>query len=350
MQPQSRRRDLRWSDAMPGRFFDIQVKPSNVTVAPGKTQQITYEVTNQIGRPVMASFVIVPPEPGKAAWVTVTNSNTRQLAPAVKQDFTVSVTPPADAPQGDAQFGVFVKDQGDPERVFDPGPPFTVKVQGEAAPGPKPLPPQKWIIPVAIAAGLVVVAGVLWFALPRKHTLPNVIGLSQTVAAETLKAHGLTDSIAGTQNSPEKADGTVLRQEPADTGAARTDSLYKDKKLVRLTIAAPSVLLPDLRNLPLLAALDTSQKLTLLIGNLSPRVTSNPADTQKVLEQQPQPGRVPKGEKVTLTVGVLQPPADPGCKGIRCFLHGEVLKTITTVNTRGQNELSRIRPVLPTTP
>jgi hypothetical protein len=336
---------------MPGRFFDIQVKPSSVTVAPGKTQVLTYEVTNQIGRPVMASFVIVAPEPGKAAWATVTNSSTRQLVPAVKQDFTVSVAPPADAPQGaEAQFGVFVKDQGDPERVFDPGPPFTVKVQGEPEKVIEHEVHRKWIIPVAIAAGLLIVAAVLFFALRPKNTLPIVTGLPQAAAADTLKAHGLTDSIAGTQYSPDRADGTVLRQEPGDTAAAKTDSLYKEKKIVRLTIAAPSVTLPDLRNQPLRAALDTIQSLMLLIGDLTPRVTTNAADTQKVLDQQPQPGRVPKGEKVTLTVGVLQPATNPGCRGIRCFVNVDITKMVTRVNTQGYDSLKALRSTPPRTP
>ena len=337
---------------MPGRFFDIQVKTSNVTVAPGGIQELTYEVTNQIGRAVMASFVIAAPEPGKAAWVKVTNNDTRQLMPGVKQDFTVSVKPPSDATQGsETQFGVFVKDQGDPEKVFDPGPPFTVKVQGERKKEETVIvPPRKWIIPVAIAAGLLIVGGVLYFILPRKHSLPIVTGLPQAAAAETLKQHGLSDSLAGTQYSPDRADGTVLRQEPADTGAARTDTLYIQKKIVRLTIAAPSVMLPDLRNQPLRAALDTIQKLTLLIADLPQRVTTNPADTQKVLDQQPQPGRVPKGEKVTLTVGVLQPPPNPECRGIRCYLHGEALNQVLRGNTHSQEILKAITPPPSTTP
>ena len=330
---------------MPGRFFDIQVKPGNVTVAPGKHRSCTYEVTNQIGRAVMASFVIVAPEPGKAAWVKVTNNDTRQLMPGVKQDFTVSVKPPVDARRGRSAVRRVREGPRGSEKVFDPGPPFTVKVQGgRIKGGVKSCLPRKWIIPVAIAAGLLIVGGVLYFILPRKHSLPIVTGLPQAAAAETLKQHGLSDSLAGTQYSPDRADGTVLRQEPADTGAARTDTLYIQKKIVRLTIAAPSVMLPDLRNQPLRAALDTIQKLTLLIADLPQRVTTNPADTQKVLDQQPQPGRVPKGEKVTLTVGVLQPPPNPECRGIRCYLHGEALNQVLRGNTHSQEILKAITP------
>ena len=326
---------------MPGRFFDIQVKPSSVTVSPGGTQPLTYEVTNLVGRPVMASFVIASPEPAKGAWAKVTNGDTRQLMPGVKQDFIISVTPPADAAQGaESQFGVFVKDQGDPEKVFDPGPPFTVKVQGQPAPTEKHKDPPKWIIPVSIAAGVLVVGAVLFFVLRKKtDVLPIVTGLPRAAAAETLKAHHLRDSVVATQFAADRADGTVLRQEPADTTAAKTDSLYTGKKIVRLTIAAPAVQLPDLHNQPLHAALDTLQKLSLLVGDLTPRLTTNAADTQKVLDQQPPAGRVPQGEKVALTVGVFQPPTGPVCRPPFCRVPSKWLVEAQRVNARTMRSL-----------
>src|SRR5690242_11921246 len=216
---------------MPGRFFDISVSPSSATIPPGGTARVTYRVANMVGRAVSAEFVIAAPDGAKATWARVSNGAVRQFVLAGQQEFVVDISVPKDAPEDapgkESQFSVFVKEQGDPEHVFDRGPPFTVTVKGEPVVVlPNGGKKRRWSIPVAVGGGVLVAAAILFVALrkPSADPLPTVIGSPYDAARDTLGAHGYRDTVIATELRADKAKGTVLDQIPRDSIVAKADT------------------------------------------------------------------------------------------------------------------------------
>jgi hypothetical protein len=335
---------------MPGRFFDISANPSSATIPPGGTGRVTYKVANVVGRAVSAEFVIAAPDAAKAAWARVSNGAVRQFVLAGQQEFVVDISVPKDAPEDapgkESQFGVFVKEQGDPEHVFDPGPPFTVTVKGE----PVVAPPnggkkRSWIIPAAVGAA-VVAAAILFvvFRTPSLDPLPNVTGSPYDAARDTLGAHGYRDTVVATELRADKAKGTVLRQIPADSVVAKADTAFSRTKLVQLVIAAPAVQLPDLRTMAAARAVDTLQKLNLLIGEPTPRVTRVASENQTVLAQNPGPGLYAETTKVSLEIGLYVPDATPPPA---CTPVWKCLRVVRPEDIRRLNEKTRARIARP---
>jgi len=334
---------------MPGRFFDISASPSAATVPPGGTAKITYKVTNMVGRSVSAEFVIVGPDAARTTWAKVSNGAVRQFVLGGQQEFVVDISVPRDAaedaPGKDSQFGVFVKEQADPENVFDPGPPFTVTVKGEPVKEkPNDIKKRKWIIPAAVAAGVLVVAAILFVVLrPRPlDPLPNVKGSPYRAARDTLEAHGYSDRIIARELSAATADSTVLRQIPADSAAAKADTAFARTRVVQLVLAAPGAQLPDLHAMPFARAVDTLQKLNLLIGDPTTRVTRVASENQTVLAQNPGPGLYPETTKVSLEVGFYVPDATPppNCRPVwLCVRVGA--EAITGLNARTRARIAR---------
>jgi serine/threonine-protein kinase len=142
---------------------------------------------------------------------------------------------------------------------------------------------------------------------PRQVSVPDVVGLTQQEAQQTLGNRGF--QFSATEEGSDSADpGTVLSQDPpagtsTDPGA-----------LVALVVARaiPTVDVPDLTGQPGQAAADT-----LTAAGLEPRTslqdTTDPAEDGVVLDQRPAAGTQAKeGAPVRIFVGrLVQTPTTP---------------------------------------
>jgi hypothetical protein len=150
---------------------------STAVTASGTPLTVTATVTNAATVPariVLAAFAPTPaPEgattTGAQAWTTI-DRPLRAVAPKATEQFTITVTPPADAPAGDHLVRLIAYDADRaPEEYSDQAQQLRITVPAAAPPAPKPATP--WWIWV-VAAVLVVVVGVVAFLLLRPGPEP----------------------------------------------------------------------------------------------------------------------------------------------------------------------------------
>ncbi len=142
---------------------------------------------------------------------------------------------------------------------------------------------------------------------PEQVAVPDVVGLTQREAQQTLGSRGFQFTVVE-QGSADEAPGTVLSQDPAagtkvDPGASVTLVVAR---------AIPTVFVPELLGLGAPEASDT-----LTAAGLEPRVSyrdvTDPAQDGIVLDQRPAAGaEVEEGAPVRIFVGQLsQTPTTP---------------------------------------
>lgn len=142
---------------------------------------------------------------------------------------------------------------------------------------------------------------------PRQVAVPDVVGLTQQEAQQTLGNQGF--QVSATEEGSDSADpGTVLRQDPAAGTEADPGAL------VALVVARaiPTVDVPDLTGQSGTVAADT-----LTAAGLEPRTslqdTTDPAADGVVVDQRPASGlQVKQGAPVRIFVGrLVQAPTTP---------------------------------------
>lgn len=150
----------------------------------------------------------------------------------------------------------------------------------------------------------------------QQVTVPDLDGLTRSRAEAALEAAGLTASFT-TQESAERA-GTVISQAPG--ARSRVDAGSN----VAVTLAEPQaasgggagdepstdVTVPNLEGRSRAAAVAALRRAG-LTPDVDTRTTTSSSEDGKVLDQTPNGGRVGRGSRVKLVVGVYEAPATP---------------------------------------
>jgi PASTA domain len=290
------------SSVDPNRPADFVITTPKVDLSPGadRTDEFSLSVSNVTGRPIRASLSLVPTEPAKVDWFTVTGETERAFALGATESFVVKVAVPPEVPAGSYAVRCDAVSEDQPQEVFTPGPTITMTVG--APPVKRKLP----IIPIVVAAVVAValVVGVIVFAtLGGGKQVIDVTGIAGSDAIRTLTAAGFSTDPAAAVNAAQ-CDAAVATQDPA--GGTEAD----DGSTVTLTF----VPCQRIRVVPQLAQTAASN-----LGRIFPRVglvvevvqigtsaTCNPAVSQQI----PAPGtRTSDGATVLVVV-----PAEPaGC-------------------------------------
>jgi len=129
---------------------------------------------------------------------------------------------------------------------------------------------------------------------PTAFTVPDVSGKTATEAVKILTDLGMKVSEERTtEDVPDQLAGRVTRTEPAkDTPAKSGDP-------VTLFLASGNVVLPDLTGLPQADAQKALLALK-LVPSVVPEESAQPVNT--VIRQDRQPGIIPQGTPVTITI------------------------------------------------
>ncbi len=228
-----------------------------------KHGEITFTVSNPTPYPDRAVFEVVPGEGADGAWFSAADPQ-RQVPASGSVAYLVKVAVPAEAVPGSHSL------QG---RVYsaDSAPEETSVLSGRVlldVAGPVPAPKRKpwWLI--AVAALVVLVAGVvIWLLVPRGGapaapaatparsagastrpsvaaagpvTVPNLVGLTEQEATKQLTALGLVAGKVQHRQDPAQA-GKVLAQNPTLTSVAPGT---KVDLVLAVSLAAPSITNP----------------------------------------------------------------------------------------------------------
>lgn len=190
---------------------------STAVTASGAPVTVTATVTNAATVPariVLAAFAPTAapegaPAAGAQSWTTI-DRPLRAVAPKATEQFTITVSPPTDAPPGDHLVRLIAYDADRaPEEYSDQAQQLRITVPAAVPPAPKPATP--WWIWV-VAAVLVVVVGVVAFLLlrpgpepppppPQTPTVgPPVFTAKPTIKLPTVKATIKKPTIVFTPN------------------------------------------------------------------------------------------------------------------------------------------------------
>lgn len=129
---------------------------------------------------------------------------------------------------------------------------------------------------------------------PRSVLMPNLAGMTQAKAEETLAANGLTLGAVTKQDSPTAAAGTVISTDPKSGGQVAPGSK------VDLVISTGKVTLTDLTGLPRAEAQAKLQELGLITVAIEDK-TCLAQDGQPVTKQSVAPGSVDQRTSVSIT-------------------------------------------------
>lgn len=167
----------------------------------------------------------------------------------------------------------------------------------------------------AILTFIILFFGIKWFLLSYTHQseefrveLPNLVGLTQSQAKEKLEKLELICEFSDTVFSDKGAPGTILLQTPGPTSVTRQK--VKKGRSVYLTVVSNQ---PQLVVIPQLVDKSRRQAEGVLkIVGIKPKITYKPSDANdavmevkyqgKVLDKK-NPGKIPKGETITLVIG-----------------------------------------------
>lgn len=155
------------------RYFDITTASPTVPLSNGKGA-VAFTVSSRLERVVQARVKVRPEEPAQSGWFEVSGPVEREFTPDQTHQFTVTVSPPADTPQGTYRFHLLVAATERPDEEYTDGPEVAFDVA--ARPDPDEPAPFPWWA-VATAGGLALLAVLLAaFALARGGT-PGPQGL-----------------------------------------------------------------------------------------------------------------------------------------------------------------------------
>lgn len=186
----------------------------------------------------------------------------------------------------------------EPERF---GPPPSRRAAAGAHPRRRP----RWMVPLGVVVLLGLVAGAATWVLNDALylTLPGVAGQSQSAAAQTLRADGLTVSVSP-QFSPNVPAGQVITTEPVSGTRVR-----KDSSVVLDVSKGPNrPAVPNVVGKPLAAAKQAITGAGLVVGQVTQQPSSVP--TGDVISTDPAAGtKEQPNTLVDLAVSTGVPPA-----------------------------------------
>lgn len=202
-----------------------------------------YSVKNVSARPIDGRAVLVslpqgdPNNAVQKGWVTLAGKAERHFEVNGEDTFTVNVTVPPKSPAGSYSYRLDVVSVAKPDEGDSSQPTrFTV----EAAAVPKP----KWGLIAAIAAIILVVAGIgIALALHKSTpTVPNLVGMTVANAASTLSSAHLQLNPTQQQVPGSAANvGLVVAQSPSAGSDATANTSVQISVGVAQTMTVPNL-------------------------------------------------------------------------------------------------------------
>ncbi|HEX5745678.1 MAG TPA: LamG domain-containing protein [Archangium sp.] len=137
------------------RGFAITTSTSSIRLDGSGRGELTFTVSNALGRPVRGRAVVEPEGTTSRDWLALDGEAERDFPPDGTHQYTVKVNVPPGTPQGQHAFHLSMVNVANPDEEFTVGPSASFQVPLPQAPAPKRKWPLAWI---ALAAGILVIA------------------------------------------------------------------------------------------------------------------------------------------------------------------------------------------------
>jgi hypothetical protein len=170
-----------------------------VTCAEDGTSEHVFNVKNATQKALKVGMQLSLDGPTSAEWLQIDGSSEHDLAVETMTQVSVKIKTPSDCAPGKYSYRLRVYDPANPGEDYTDGDPVyfevlkkKVVVPQKEESGKKPF---KWWIPVAIAAGMVVIGVVIWLVWPSKApdiTVPRFTGSSFSAALQRISSSGLS--------------------------------------------------------------------------------------------------------------------------------------------------------------
>lgn len=133
------------------RVFAITTSTPSVRLNAAGQGELTFTVSNALGKPVRGRAVVEPEGATPREWLTLGGESERDFPTDGTHQYSVKVNVPPGTPQGQHAFHLSVVNVANPDEEFTVGPSASFQVPAPAAPVPKKQLPWPWI---ALAAGV----------------------------------------------------------------------------------------------------------------------------------------------------------------------------------------------------
>jgi hypothetical protein len=144
------------------RVFAITTSTPSIRLNGAGQGELTFTVSNALGRPVRGRAVVEPEGVTPREWLALEGEPERDFPPDGTHQYTVRVAVPPGTPQGQYAFHLSVVNVANPDEEFAVGPSASVQVPLPQAPAPKKKLPLAWI---ALAAGILLISLTTFLAL-----------------------------------------------------------------------------------------------------------------------------------------------------------------------------------------
>lgn len=161
------------------RIFAITTSTPSVRLNGAGQGELTFTVSNALGRPVRGRAVIEPEGATRGEWMALQGESEREFPPDGTHQYSVRVAVPPGTPQGQHAFHLSMVNVANPDEEFTVGPSASFQVPLPQAPAPKKKLPWGWI---ALAAGILLISLVSFLALRGRGGEGEGVGGSGEVA------------------------------------------------------------------------------------------------------------------------------------------------------------------------
>jgi hypothetical protein len=152
------------------RSFAITTSAPSVQLDGSGQGEITFTVSNALGRPVRVRAVLEPEGQLQRGWLAIVGEPERDLAPDGTQSFTVKLSTPPGTPEGSYAFHPVVVNVANPDEEFAVGPSVGLQVRHPVVAAPKKFP--IWIA-YLVAGVLLITLGAVGTGLALRHRQPG---------------------------------------------------------------------------------------------------------------------------------------------------------------------------------
>ncbi len=266
------------------RIFAITTAVDSLKVQPGAAaKDVSFTVTNNSDRPLRAQIKLRPQDDTDAAWLSITDEDTREFTAGGTEQAVVTVNAPAGTPPGKYTFRIDIISVANPDEDYTEGPTVNLEMQPTAVPK-KSFP--WWIL--AVVAVVLGVGGTLGWMLTRKVVVPELVGQSTESAVAVLSNANLTHTEVN-ETTSETAPGIVIDQSP-DFG----EQVKKNAEVELVIAVAPeTAIVPQTEGLTLAAAFRKIREAGFSLGDVTG------SDEGKVVRTIP-----PAGKEVALGTSI----------------------------------------------
>lgn len=144
------------------RGFAITTSTSSIRLDGTGRGELTFTVSNALGRPVRGRAVVEPEGAASRDWLALEGDAERDFPPDGTHQYIVKVNVPPGTAPGQHAFHLSMVNVANPDEEFTVGPSASFQVPVPKAPAPKKKLPIAWI---ALAAGILVISLATFFAL-----------------------------------------------------------------------------------------------------------------------------------------------------------------------------------------